>query len=125
MKTIFSLMKTAKEYNKAVDDVLLSHEGDGRKSAIYWHCVPKLYGDYLFPKSAVNYLADCKEDGQSYSDSVENYAYSIREELDEIISTLKEIHAPYDFKHMEENLAGTQALLEYLQVIDKYWHDLL
>lgn len=123
--TIYQLIKRARMYNNAIDSLLESHEGEGRKSEVYWHCVPKLYGEYLTPEYAVNYLTECKEDGESYFDSIDNYIYMIREELDEAIDFLKEIHAPDDFKHMKENLAGTQALLEYLQVMNEYWKGIL
>lgn len=123
--TIYQLIKRARRYNNAIDSLLESHEGEGRKSNVYWHCVPKLYGEYLTAQYAMDYLANCKEDGESYIDSIDGYCYFITEEIDNAIDALKEIHAPDDFRHMKENLAGTQALLEYLQVIDKYWSGIL
>lgn len=123
--TIYQLIKRARMYNNAIDRLLESHEGEGRKSAVYWHCVPKLYGEYLTAQYAIDYLINGKEDGESYIDSIDGYIYFIREEIDDAIDTLKEIHAPDDFRHMEENLAGTQVLLEYLQIIDKYWEGIL
>lgn len=122
MKTIYNIVKTAREYNKAVDEILREHENKG---TIYSAYIPKLYDRHFEVENAIQYIKDCMNEGERYDVAADNYAYFCREVIDEIIDNLKEVHAPEDLARMEENIEGAQALLEYLQVIDKYWRDLL
>lgn len=122
MKTIYNIVKTAREYNKAVDEILREHENKG---TIYSAYIPKLYDRHFEVENAIQYIKDCMSEGERYDVMADNYAYFCHEVVDEIIDNLKEVHAPEDLEHMEENIEGARALLEYLQVIDKYWHDLL
>lgn len=117
MKTICQLLKRAKEYNEAIDKVLKKHED----STIYWSYIPKLYGDFFTVEHAKNFLTDRRAEGESYDDAVSNYYYFVSEEVNEIIDNLKEAHAPEDLAHMEENIEGAQALLEYLRIINDFW----
>ncbi len=124
MKTIFQIIKTAKEYNKAIDNLLAEHDV-GKESIIYWACVPKLYCDYISPSYAKDCLEEWKADGESYKDIVDDYCYFIRQSLDEIIDALRETYELVDFQHMETNLIGTQVAFDYLQIIQRCWKNLL
>lgn len=124
MKTIFRIIKTAREYNRAIDNILAVHDV-GKESTVYWAYVPKLYCDYISPSYAKDCIEEWKADGESYKDIVSDYCYFIQQELDEIIDGLRTAHELTDFKHMQANLIGLQAAYEYLEIIDRYWKDLL
>lgn len=118
MTSIYNIVKTVREYNKAVDNVLREHEGKG---TIYNAYIPKIYDRHFDAENAIQYLKDCKSEGERYDVAADNYAYFCREAVDEIIDNLKEVHAPEDLTHMEENIEGAQALLEYLRIINNFW----
>lgn len=122
MTSIYQIIKTAREYNKAVDDIINEHEGEG---TIYSAYIPKLYSDYFSADRAIEYLKDRMSMQEKYEEAVDNYAYFCREYIDEIIVGLRDAHELYDFKHMEENIIGTQACFDYLEVIQKFWKDVL
>ena len=122
MTTIYNIVKTAKEYNKAVDDVLSEHEG---KDTIYSAYIPKLYDRHFEVENAIQYLKDCMNEGERYDVAADNYAYFCREAVDEIIDGLREAHELYDFQHMEANLLGAQACFDYLEIIWEFWKDVL
>lgn len=122
MTTIYNIVKTAREYNKAVDDVLSEHEGKG---TIYSAYIPKLYDRHFEAEHAIQYLKDCMNEGERYDVAADNYAYFCREAVDEIIDGLRDAHELFDFQHMEENLEGLRAAYDYMEVIEKYWKNLL
>lgn len=122
MTSIYQIIRTAREYNKAVDDIINEHEGEG---TIYSAYIPKLYSDYFSADRAIEYLKDRMNMQEKYEEAVDNYAYFCREYIDEIIVGLRYAHELYDFKHMEENIMGTQACFEYLETINKYWKNVL
>lgn len=122
MKTIYNIIKTAREYNQAIDDILAKHEGQGTIYSVY---IPKLYDDYFGASRAIEYLRDRLSMHEEYEEAVDNYIYFCREYIDEIIAGLRDAHELIDFRHMEENLMGTQVCFEYLEVIQKFWKDVL
>lgn len=123
MKTIFQIIKTAREYNQAIDNILMAHEV-GEESTVYRAYVPKLYCDYISPSYAKDCIEAWKADGESYKDIVSDYCYFIRQELDEILDGLRVAHEMTDFEHMQANLTGLQVAFDYLELIDQYWTDL-
>lgn len=122
MKTIFKIIVTAREYNKAIDTIIREHEG---KDTIYSAYIPKVYDDYFTADRAIEYLKDCMDEREKYEEAVDNYIYFCHEYIDEIITGLRDAHELTDFRHMEENLEGTEACFQYLEIINKYWKDLL
>lgn len=124
MKTIFQIIKTAREYNRAIDNILAAHDA-GKEGTVYWAYVPKLYCDYISPSYAKDCLEEWKADGESYKDIVADYCYFIQQELDEIIDGLRLAHGLDDFRHMRANLIGTQVVFDYLTIINDCWKDLL
>lgn len=124
MKTIFQLIKTAREYNQAIDNILAVHDV-GKESTVYWAYVPKLYSHYLSPSYAIECIADWKEGGETYQNIIDDYCYFIQQELDEIIDGLRIAHELTDFAHMQANLIGLQVACDYMQLIQQYWKDLL
>lgn len=122
MTSIYQIIRTAREYNKAVDDIINEHEGEG---TIYNAYIPKLYSDYFSANRAIEYLKDRMSMQEKYEEAVDNYAYFCREYIDEIIVGLRDAHELCDFKHMEENIEGTKACFDYLKVIQKFWKDVL
>lgn len=122
MKSIFKIIVTAREYNKAIDAILKEHEGEG---TIYSAFIPKVYDEYFTAHRAIEYLKDYMSERVKYEETVDNYAYFCREYIDEIIDGLRDAHELIDFQHMEENLMGTQVCFEYLEVIQKFWKGVL
>lgn len=117
METIYQTIRTAQKYNQRINEIVYEHRDDG---SIYWCFIPVILDDCIAPEYAKTFLMDC----QNYDEAVDNYRYFLRQQINEIIASLTEVHAPEDLGHMNENIAGTKALLEYLQVIDEFWHDL-
>lgn len=122
MTSIYNIVKTAREYNKAVDDILRKHEDKG---TIYSAYIPKIYDRHFDAENAIQYLKDCMNEGERYDIAADNYVYFCREAIDEIIDGLRDAHELTDFRHMEENLEGLRAAYDYLRIIEKYWKNLL
>ena len=122
MMTIYNIIKTAREYNKAVDAIINKHEGEG---TIYTAYIPKVYDDYFSPSRAIEYLKDRMSMREKYEEAVDNYSYFCRECIEEIITGLRDAYELVDFAHMKENLMGTQACFDYLEIINRYWKDVL
>lgn len=122
MTSIYQIIRTAREYNKAIDIIIHEHEGEG---TIYSAYIPKVYDDYFTADRAIEYLKDRMSMREKYEEAVDNYAYFCREYIDELIVGLRDAHELTDFRHMEENLEGTKVCFQYLEVINKYWKDLL
>lgn len=122
MVTIFKIIVTAREYNKAIDAIIHEHEGEG---TIYSAYIPKVYDEYFSADRAIEYLKDRMSMREKYEEAVDNYSYFCREYIDELIVGLRDAHELTDFAHMEENLEGCKACFDYLEVIEKYWKNLL
>lgn len=122
MTSIFQIVKTAREYNEAIDAIIREHEDKG---TIYSAYIPKLYSDYFSADRAIEYLKDRMSMQEKYEEAVDNYAYFCRECIEEIIVGLRDAHELTDFAHMEENLEGTKVCFQYLEIINKYWKNLL
>ena len=122
MTSIYNIVKTAREYNKAVDDILHEHEDRG---TIYSAYIPKLYDRYFSPDRAIDYLKDCMSGKETYETAVSNYCYFCHEVIEEVIDGLRDAHELSDFGHMEKNIEGCKACFDYLKLIQKFWKDVL
>ena len=122
MTSIFQIVKTAREYNEAIDAIIREHEDKG---TIYSAYIPKVYDRHFNAENAIQYIKDCMSEGERYDVMADNYAYFCREAVDEIIDGLRDAHKLSDFQHMEENLEGLRAAYDYMEVIEKYWKNLL
>ena len=102
MKTIFQIIKTAKEYNKAIDNLLAEHDV-GKESTVYCTCVPKLYCDYISPSYAKDCLEGWKADGESYKDIVAKARRFVNDELNESMKKLAFIVEDGQIKEIDIN----------------------
>ena len=69
MKTIFKIIVTAREYNKAIDIIVREHEG---KDTIYSAYIPKVHSDYFTASYAIEYLKDRMDEREKYTRKVVN-----------------------------------------------------